>query len=795
MGQLCSKRKRKLSDQVSFPPPSLSLDFAQDEEGEEPDSVVSQKYMKILKDNGIEINRDIVIDFFSNSDREDILNLLFHHAEVFSEDIESIFASCNGEIDLKRIQFPIFFDFLEMGGGIKFFPQPASGVFSSFKIPRPRLIGWYINQALVSTDPHAHKGKLGIAHARGVVAIATRLLLGQKPKGDLNSEFFRSDVFSAYSESVTLLVFVYALLNVATETSRSLRDLLSCTGDGFIHVILFSCSKCLSDYSMMHFATKSAGFSDLIEQIAFEFPNMPATLFREVSQQSLPDLVYLYFSSRLKPPREQLWFQALREVADLFPVQEDREEFVLMVCEQCHYGGAAVLKELHRVREFTREEKLSKKIQFLEVFCDFFKLYRFTLNEFSKQCTFERKECLFTSLVVSGIKQWKLPGVPLKAAEDWWAKFEVTVKEVSAWLDLPLVFAASKVCSQLLYLVVQAKLGTLRLHVPLEYILPSLRSFLHLLKEEDHLVHGIIRSLLLCSDVTKSDNQKLLPVIKVFSDIGIPERYYSHEKHILEIYSSVLSLLMSVVSSKSGASSQLINMIQSSLSDKDKKKRRELMAASVTCSDFILLSNFVYFESLVMHDTKKLFQHIFNFNLFAFLEFDKVYRLCHLMGVPQSQNPTWTLILHFACIAYLFVKDKDSSVSIIHKLAFEYKYPDTWRLVLAHQAQFGSSLHDIINAALALCPEEQLNNMLTLACPEPKQSSRRNPDLDFLKEFPNLSDSVAVEHFITKLGNDDLSLSFEYADLMANLNFENRSASGTDETAAILHNIASIGCF
>jgi hypothetical protein len=767
MGQLCSKRKRKLSDHAAatFDLPAMEILEAPDYAG---------KYLQILSSHKLDFPRERVFEFLKTAAKEEIVNLFLCHVDVFESELKELLL----ESDLKKIHFPIFFDYFSE---IQLFPH----FLFRQSLSRPQLLGWYLQQTCFVSEGMT---AVGLANARGLLAIAARLLLGKKPKlpAELSTDLYLPHLLSSYSESVTLLLFLNICMCVAKDTGNEFSRVLDSSGDNFVSLALECGVHYISDFGLMRMKFDD-NMSHLIESIALEYPLLPLSLLREVSQQSIPDLVYLHFSSRLKVPalkrcdvqrREQVWLQALK-LSELFPVREEREEFVLMVCEECDLSGDNVLNELKK-----HEILLGDKIQALYTIYTFFNFKCVSLRLLTScAASPDRRESVFRLILVSGLKRSK--------PDTWWAELEQNIHAVASHLSVPFLSACTTVLAELLRIVVAST-----------SVDPSmgavLLKFLNKVQESDEsLAKSIVRNTLFCSDCFSTD---VGPLVKLLLEIGIPEKLLSQERRILDISQQVFSLLTSVSLSpqSKGSSKNLISIIQASLSDKDRRRRAELLAASLHSADFVALSNFLYIEELAMKNKGQIFTHIFNFNLFAYLETEKVHRLCQLLGIPQSANPLWTRILHFACVAYISVKEQDASVSILHRLCLEYKYTESWRLVLAHKNQFGMCAPEVMTAAFALCPDEQLRTMLAVVQgppPPPATRTAVKPQWNVLREFPNLSDSEAVEMFVSCLGeNGEPSLSFECSEILANMTHIRGEDTSLD-FAVHLHKLSSIGCF
>jgi hypothetical protein len=429
---------------------------------------------------------------------------------------------------------------------------------------------------------------------------------------------------------------------------------------------------------------------------------------------------------------------------------------------------------------------VAKQMKMLNIIVNYFQHRSISLRSVFKPLSRDTSECLFHSVVVSAVKQ----SSPDQHAD--WTQFIHNIMEVGKFLNLSQSFIAEKVFVQLLHSVLNKSSP-----IP---VFPQLIAMM-----DPDVPNAMIRNILFCSDLLKANDMKQLQrVFKIFTDIGIPEKYYTNEKKLLEISQVIFSLLISVPNNNHSTSSStnIMNLLmQNSLATdtgKDKKRRKsEFMASSTFSSDFISLQNLIYLQHLVTHNKEQIFHHIFNFNLQAFLETDQIYRLCELIDVPHSSNhPVWIKILHLAAIAYISVNEQEGSESILHRLALEFKYPDTWRIALAHKNRFGHCSPQILSASLSLCPREQILNMLNVtrasdACKPGKGIlASGRAVIDVVKDFPNLSDTQAVESFLSKIGNHHQSIAFEHAELLVNSSTQN-----VDPFALSVLKIASIGCF
>ena len=776
MGQLCTKRKRKFSDDLSLPEENVSLVVSSPTGGEE--IGLAKKYMEFLEKNKV-TRKENFFDFFSESP-ETVLNLLFHQVDVFESEIDKLIFPSNR---LKDIEFPIYFDFIDR---FKYFPHPNNTGFSG---SRAELIGWYLKQSVLACERGA-MSKLSILHASGVLEIAVRVLLGKKPKtsGPEYRASLKRDLFPSYSESVIVLILCHLLLDISVLSKISFSSILNLTGYSFVDLLLvLPCDETVLPSLIMALPVKSEKVESLIDQIALIFPpnSVPLKLLKELSCQSVADLIYLNFSERLERKYEKkiesIWLHGLR-MSEFFTNLEERNEFVLMMCEKCPLAHATttVLNAL-----IDKTPSVAKQMKILNIIVNFFQHRSFSIRSVFKPLSRDTSECLFHSVVVSAIRQ----SSPDQAD---WTQFIHNIIEVGKFLNLSQSFIAEKVFVQLLHSVLNKSSP-----IP---VFPQLIALM-----DPDVPNAIIRNILFCSDLLKANDMKQLQrVFKIFTDIGIPEKYYTNEKKLLEISQVIFSLLISVPQNNhsTSSSSNIMNLLmQSSLATdtgKDKKRRKsELMASSTFSSDFISLQNLIYLQHLATHNKEQIFHHIFNFNLLAFLETDQIYRLCELLDVPHSSNhPVWIKILHLAAIAYISVNEQEGSESILHRLALEFKYPDTWRIALAHKDKFGHCSPQILTASLSLCPREQILNMLNVtrasdACkPRKRILASAEAVIDVVKDFPNLSDTQAVESFLSKIGNDDQSIAFEHAELLVNSSTQN-----VDPFAISALKIASIGCF
>jgi hypothetical protein len=294
-------------------------------------------------------------------------------------------------------------------------------------------------------------------------------------------------------------------------------------------------------------------------------------------------------------------------------------------------------------------------------------------------------------------------------------------------------------------------------------------------------LHLIAREVLFCSDLKNPE---------VFLKSVFPNVVIKHELYLVNVRETVNALLWSTGTGPESSKS-LMGIIQSTMGDKDVRRRKaDLVARSAQSGDFKKLQNLVLLDRMIANDKSDIFKAVFFFNPNAFLETRKVKNLCKVLEIDEGNNEEYCRILHLTCVSYLLVKEKDGALSIMTRLAEEYKYSESWRLTRVFSEVFGSCPSNILVAAMKLCPPDQLaafveREAMTFTKSEISKS-------DYLQRFPNLSDNKAVTDFIHFVGEDTCGLSFEQAELIANVKPSDPDFKEFIDSLGIM---STIGCF
>ena len=802
MGQICSRRKRKLSDHVGTEMTEQStigssdLPFPQSSGSITSSSTPLDQFKNFLKQEGLDNLRDDVSadleTVFSSSDcATDRVNLYLNDVITFSDRIKELSPS----VELKDLRFPVCgFNYVDNCAYI-----PSSLSNSLFKPgSRLQLIAWYICQSTM------------VFEKREFLSVVIRMLLGKRPKavlGDLE------DVENL-SESVTVLLLVYYMLDLMAPIDEStdadpLASLLAVSGEQFIGLILTNNTELL--WSIRKISNNCSEI--FLKDVQAAIPETPIKVLQDLARNpSLDDLILAHVVRSVRSPmlhskrdkaRQLHAFteaaRIARESALSLPVSErivsDSEKLTRFVLDIIYSSNIEIDCEILETVEalyqllpshlegdsglMDEADGLERHIETARMICITFsyeKRVSFAdLRAMSANC-----EYILIACIRSGLRQWtnRENIFTHKAAENWWNGLVGNIEVLAGSLHIhPLGWSFELLLRELVRFW---SANHEELLVEPELVLSVIREVCLLVDKQR--LRFIAREILFCSDLKNPE---------VFIKSVFPQVVVRHELFLVSVREAVNALLWSTATGPESSKS-LMGMIQSTMGDKDVRRRKaDLVARSALSGDFKRLQNLVIIDRIIATDKCDIFQAIFFFNPNAFLETTKVKNLCRILDIPEANNREYCRVLHLACISYLLVREKEGALSLMTRLAEEYKYSEAWRLTRVFTEVFGSCPSNALVAAMKVCPADEL--VLFAQRDSPKGiDSHTSEKIHFLERFPNLSDSKAVSDFIHSIGEDTSGMSFEHAELLANMHPADPEFKEFIDSLAMM---TTIGCF
>jgi hypothetical protein len=250
---------------------------------------------------------------------------------------------------------------------------------------------------------------------------------------------------------------------------------------------------------------------------------------------------------------------------------------------------------------------------------------------------------------------------------------------------------------------------------------------------------------------------------------------------------SVLLSARTTVSTSSLRMGGLFDVISSKISQQfgtggwSKKRHYELVAMSRDSEEFVQLTSVLQLRSLVEVPTE-IFRKIFFFNQLAFLDTDRIQKLCRMLHVSEGSYE-YAVILHYAAMSYLIIGEVDGAISITERLVRDYQYPEVWRIVGQFAAAGVVLSHELLASAIKSCPVEELDNMMNAIKsnrgPRVVERKATPPKFNYIKAFPNLADDENVDEYVAQVGGDPVGVSYNNAKLLAKMDTLIGSDTGT----------------
>jgi len=256
---------------------------------------------------------------------------------------------------------------------------------------------------------------------------------------------------------------------------------------------------------------------------------------------------------------------------------------------------------------------------------------------------------------------------------------------------------------------------------------------------------------------------------------------------LLEIRNLIESLVLSARTAVSAAvSGGLFDMISAKLGTGggwSKKRLSELFAMSVHSGEYQQLSSLTCLHACISRGKNMaIFRKIFVFNHLAYLDTEKVQKLCKSLHVVE-RSAEYACVLHYAALAYIAVGETGGAISIAERLVKDYQYPDAWRIV-AQLVTKTDVPKELVSHAIRECPVEELEGMMStmkerMHYENMQVPTEPPPKFNPIKAFPNLADDDEVEDFISHIGGDSVGLSFGNAKFLAKITSLSRDDYGT----------------
>ena len=786
MGQVCSRRKRKVSDDVrptdviSATPTtdtapvddSSKKDILKEKLGMERFEMLAE-YWSYLKKNRVTVKEEDLEELFDPSKRNDfdLFNVYLMDVSRFSERLKMMAPG----IQLAHVVFPVYFDFLMH---IEFFPSMSGSVFHASN--RPLLLGWYLNQCLEALSLTSPSTQLAHDHALLVIALAVRSLLGKSPKSTLPA-----DLGATVSESVALLLSFHRLVVISRHVGMGLKEILKMSASDLGDIIMkkFENTKVLRDF-LDEMGTIHHSYNGIVQDVQSHFPDLPLGLVSELGSLSIEQVVCKWFVSLLEKPavshraRKQLvhvWKRAFELLEqNVVAGVAERESLIIASIFSEIPAGKDELKIFQRLSLFlpansSEKAHIDTLISNSEKLIDFFGISkRYSLNQLQKlrEASPEKRELFLESTIKAGLKQWLISAaenpsqfvMTMKGTEFWWTHFVSHTEEINAL-----------VCSDSLYELLGREIFQFavanefrlnrEMHVGNDRVASTFRTVIRHLPSER--VRSIARTFLVSSDITAD-----IKDVEVFLKLMIPGHHIDRELKLISLLHAVRDLAFSASKTAPHKGRNFINIIQSAISDKERSRRSELIAQSVHSAEYLRLNNLVSLEESARTDPKRIFDNLFVFNPLSFFQTEKVQNLCRLLHVEQTNNPVWVQVLHYAAAAYIETGEAEGAISLVTRLVNDFRYKDSWRLVINLKHRIGHVSGDLINAALSLCPESELEALISSIVPD-SGPPRNIGQVDYVREFPDLNDGVAVDAFIERVGSGFVS--YETAELLGSM--------------------------
>ena len=742
-----------------------------------------ERFLQFLNESGLSVSsldREKLQQIFSDEKKSEKINLWLTNIDLFGHDIcMALNERVGGDMNERRVRLceirlpAAGYDFVENSSYIP--SSLSTSVFKSIVGSRSELVEWYIQQAIRLVD------------AKSFLAVVIRLMLGKRPKSELPDDLD----FDNLSDTVSLLLLVHAL---ASFGELSLSETLTLSGEDFI-------GSCLNEDAKFFLA-----FRTLLTNIR-EIPP-PTSLGRLltdlVRNPTLDGLIGKYFSNsfsvlsvsrRDKDRRRKLFIQGSQLAKRTDAVIQSHQQLCEFVLALVYASNVEIDSETLSITESLfqvvpsglegNDSGLMDDIESLERHIETAKLLLGTFKYIRRGLTFteikswqsgisqERHKNLVSSVLKIGLTQWTNSAniFTRKYVEDWWSNLIGNLELVGQAVGISDEKEVYQILLRDLLWFVNRADGDSQLFVEPHVVHRAIQEVCGLLDVE--FVRSFIReSLLLCSSL-----------VNVF-----PIQYTTEVLRLIQIRSLIKQLQVSTAST-AGDPKGLVEIIQASMSDKERRRRSELQARMFTCDQRIL--NLVILDILVRtNKATTILDTIFAFNPNALLETMKIKDLCRLIHIPD----THVHVLHLACAAYILVREREGALSIIERLVSQYRYPESWRLVLMFRQCFGEVPSHLIVPALSVCPPQHIDSLLSVA--SNFSIAEGNPEINsipYLTQFPDLGNQADVDAYLDKLGENNGALAFEHAEILAGLSTLDEKSSAS--VLSSLGKLSYIGCF
>ena len=772
MGQICSRRKvyhskktdEAVSDAVDNQPPS------------EPISE-SEQFVMFLKKSGIQIapSEKLVLDqIFLRESVEEKINIYLSNIESFGDMIKTLISpSC----EIQKVRLPIAgFDFVN---DAPFIPSPlSSSVFKPIVHSRTELVHWYLHQTLRITEK------------KTFLAVVVRLMLGKRPKADLDD--LETD---GLSDPVALLFLLYNLLEFSDESTSEdpMRMLLTTSGSDFLDQNMSSLPKLRSILGSEITSVLSLlpGEQEFPQRLLRDLLADP-TLNDLLSSNTMRTLRVPANSRRDKHRAKSVFLTACKMVTD--SVISDRKKLASFALALVYESSVIIAPEILAAAEsvyaklptelegdsglMDESDLLERHIEIGKLLVTEFKFYdRISFSDMKTvtEWNTERRELTLLAIIRQGLKQWTdVKSVfTHKAAEDWWVTLTGNVEILGSFLSIEIPIVHRTLVQELI-LVTQRDLMIDR-----ALVFRSIKESIGFI-DKDYST-SVVRNIVFCSDIED-------PI--AFVQSLFPQSLTEQVHKLSQIRALVSAPLLSTAT---GAETNrgLVGMIQQSLNDSQKKKRADLVARMLFCDQRIL--NLLNIESLITSNrVTVIFETIFAFNPNAFLETTKIKELCKLLSVSGKEN---AFVLHLACAAYTMVREREGAMSLVERLLSQYQHEETWRLAAFFKEWFGECPPHVIAESMKICPADKLDEFARLLAGPMDIVGKGNgvaEAMDYLTKFPDLGKQAQVDEYLRLIGDDNGMISFEDAEALAAMDSLVRGPQGRFSSLATL---ASIGCF
>lgn len=539
MGQVCSRRKRKVSDDLtptdviratlttdSAPiDDSTNNDILKEKLGIERFEMLAE-YSSYLKENHITVKEEDLEELFdpSKCTDSDLFNMYLMDVSRFSGRLKTMAQV----IQLAHVVFPVYFDFLKH---IEFFPSMSGSYFHASS--RPLLIGWYLNQCLEALSLTSPSTQLAYDHALSVIALAVRLLLGKPPKSTLPS-----DLGATVSESVALLLNSHRLIVISRHVELDLKEILKMSASDLGDIILkkFENTKELRDF-LDEMGTIHHSYNGIVQDVQSHYPDIPLGLVSELGSLSIEQVVCKWFVSALEKPavshraRKQLvhvWKRAIEVVEQKVVAGVAERELLIIVSIFSEIpAGKDELKIFKRLTSFlpassSEKAQIDTIIATCETLISFFGISKkYSFNQLRKlpEASPEKRELFLGSTIKAGLKQWLKNAaentsqfvMTMKGTEFWWAHLVEHTEEVNALVSSNSVYEL--LGREIFQFATANEFSPNReMHVGNDRVASTFRSVISHLPSE--LVRSIARTFLVSSDITAD-----IKDVEVFSSL------------------------------------------------------------------------------------------------------------------------------------------------------------------------------------------------------------------------------------------------------------------------------------